>query len=36
MFGEGNTRVWELLHGWLGDYFPAAAAAKKAAAGSHR
>src|SRR5229473_3557770 len=34
MFGEGNTRVWDLLRGWLGDYFPATAAAvKKAAAG---
>jgi pimeloyl-ACP methyl ester carboxylesterase len=36
MFGEGNTRVWELLRGWLGDYFPATAAAKKVAAGLHR
>ena len=27
MFGEGNTRVWDLLRGWLGDYFPAAKAA---------
>ena len=36
MFGEGNTRVWDLLRGWLGDYFPAIAAAKKAAAGLHR
>jgi pimeloyl-ACP methyl ester carboxylesterase len=25
MFGEGNTRVWELLRGWLDRYFPAAA-----------
>ena len=35
MFGENNTRVWDLLRGWLGDYFPATAAApaKKAAAG---
>ena len=32
MFGEGNTRIWELLRGWLGDYFPAMAAAKKVAA----
>jgi pimeloyl-ACP methyl ester carboxylesterase len=23
MFGEGNTRVWELLRGWLDRYFPA-------------
>ena len=36
MFGEGNTRVWELLRGWLGDYFPATAAAEKVAAGLHR
>jgi fermentation-respiration switch protein FrsA (DUF1100 family) len=35
MFGEGNTRIWNLLRGWLGDYFPALApAAKKAAAGA--
>jgi pimeloyl-ACP methyl ester carboxylesterase len=34
MFGEGNSRVWDLLRGWLGEYFPATAApAKKAAAG---
>jgi fermentation-respiration switch protein FrsA (DUF1100 family) len=32
MFGEGNTRIWNLLRGWLGDYFPAVAAAKKVAA----
>ena len=32
MFGEGNTRVWDLLRGWLDDYFPAAAAARKVAA----
>jgi uncharacterized protein len=36
MFGEGNTRVWDLLRGWLGDYFLATAAAKKAAAGMHQ
>src|SRR5215468_8140433 len=37
MFGEGNTRVWDLVRGWLGDYFPAAqpAARKVAAAASH-
>jgi uncharacterized protein len=35
MFGEGNTRIWNLLRGWLGDYFSALApAAKKAAAGA--
>src|SRR5919109_1331907 len=22
MFGEGNTRIWDLLRGWLGEYFP--------------
>ena len=35
MFGEGNSRVWDLLRGWLAEYFPAAAAApaRKAAAG---
>jgi pimeloyl-ACP methyl ester carboxylesterase len=32
MFGEGNTRIWDLLRGWLGDYFPATAAAQKVAA----
>src|SRR6476660_4794237 len=32
MFGEGNIRIWNLLRGWLGDYFPALAAAKKVAA----
>src|SRR5260370_660910 len=36
MFGEGNTRVWELLRGWLDDYFPATAAVNKAAVGLHR
>ena len=29
MFGEGNTRIWNLLRGWLGDYFPAMTAVKK-------
>ena len=33
MFAESNARVWELLRGWLADYFPAIAAAQKAAAG---
>ena len=36
MFGEGNTRVWDLLRGWLGDYFPATAEAEKVAAGLQR
>jgi hypothetical protein len=25
MFGEGSTRVWDLLRGWLGRYFPVSA-----------
>ena len=35
MFGESNTRVWDLVRNWLADYFPASAAAVKmrAAAG---
>ena len=32
MFAESNTRVWNLLRGWLGDYFPAMTAVKKVAA----
>jgi len=35
MFGEGNSRVWHLLRGWLAEYFPATVAAEKRAAGSH-
>jgi pimeloyl-ACP methyl ester carboxylesterase len=35
MFGEGNTRVWDLLRGWLANYFPATAAATKVAAAAH-
>jgi pimeloyl-ACP methyl ester carboxylesterase len=35
MFGEGNTRVWDLLRGWLDTYFPATAAATKVAAATH-
>jgi pimeloyl-ACP methyl ester carboxylesterase len=37
MFGEGNTRIWDLLRGWLDAYFPAAAsvARKSAAGGAH-
>jgi hypothetical protein len=35
MFGEGNTRIWNLLRGWLGDYFPATAPkVKNVAAGA--
>jgi pimeloyl-ACP methyl ester carboxylesterase len=33
MFAEGNARVWDLLRGWLADYFPARMAAPKRAAG---
>jgi hypothetical protein len=36
MFGEGSTRVWDLLRGWLGDYLPATAAARKVAAAMGR
>jgi len=32
MFGEGNTRVWDLLRGWLGEYFRAVTAIPKRAA----
>ena len=35
MFGEGNTRIWNLLRGWLGDYFPATAATVKKVAAAH-
>ena len=36
MFGAGNTRIWDLLRGWLGDYFPVAQpATKKVAAAGH-
>jgi pimeloyl-ACP methyl ester carboxylesterase len=35
MFGESNTRVWDLLRGWLADYFPATATTtRKVAAGA--
>ena len=36
MFGEGNVRIWDLLRGWLANYFPAAEAAgrQKVAAGA--
>jgi uncharacterized protein len=35
MFGENNTRVWNLLRGWLADYFPATQpVARKVAAGA--
>jgi pimeloyl-ACP methyl ester carboxylesterase len=33
MFAEGNARVWDLLRGWLADYFPARVPAAKRAAG---
>ena len=34
MLGEGNARVWDLLRGWLANYFPVTAAAQtKVAAG---
>jgi hypothetical protein len=32
MFAESNARIWDLLRGWLADYFPAVAATTKAAA----
>jgi hypothetical protein len=32
MFGEGNIRIWNLLRGWLGDYFPALGEVKRVAA----
>jgi pimeloyl-ACP methyl ester carboxylesterase len=36
MFGEGNVRIWDLLRGWLTNYFPAVEAAgrRKVAAGA--
>jgi uncharacterized protein len=34
MFGERNTRVWNLFRDWLAEYFPATAAAPKAPAGA--
>jgi uncharacterized protein len=36
MFAEANTRVWDLLRGWLGTYFPALPATAKMAAGAGR
>jgi hypothetical protein len=32
MFGENNSRVWNLLRGWLDDYFPVTASVKTHAA----
>ena len=32
MFGENNSRVWNLLRGWLSDYFPITASVKTHAA----
>jgi uncharacterized protein len=34
MFAEGNARIWDLLRGWLADYFPATTAKAKVAAGA--
>ncbi len=34
MFAEGNARVWDLLRGWLAEYFPATATAVRKAAGA--
>jgi pimeloyl-ACP methyl ester carboxylesterase len=36
MFGEGNVRIWDLLRGWLANYFPATEGAgrRKVAAGA--
>jgi fermentation-respiration switch protein FrsA (DUF1100 family) len=31
MFGEGNTRVWDLIRGWLGEYLPVKTAAAERA-----
>ena len=36
MFGEGNTRVWDLLRGWLANYFPAVEATTRVAVGAAR
>jgi pimeloyl-ACP methyl ester carboxylesterase len=36
MFAEANARVWELLRGWLADYFPATAAVDKVRAAAGR
>jgi pimeloyl-ACP methyl ester carboxylesterase len=33
MFAESNARIWDLLRGWLADYFPATVAATRVAAG---
>jgi uncharacterized protein len=33
MFAEGNARIWDLLRGWLADYFPARLAMARRAAG---
>ena len=32
MFAEANARVWDLLRGWLAEYFPATATAERKAA----
>jgi alpha-beta hydrolase superfamily lysophospholipase len=36
MFAETNARVWDIVRGWLAEYFPARQAAAKAAAGMAR
>jgi pimeloyl-ACP methyl ester carboxylesterase len=36
MFGEGNTRVWDLVRAWLAAYFPLAVAATRPAAAAAR
>jgi uncharacterized protein len=35
MFGENNTRVWNLVRDWLADYFPATQAATRKVAAAH-
>src|SRR5499427_7201279 len=35
MFAEGNVRIWDLLRGWLADYFPATQAATRKVAAAH-
>jgi hypothetical protein len=31
MFADGNSRIWDLLRGWLHEYFPAMTTAGKLA-----
>ena len=35
MFGESNTRVWNLVRDWLAEYFPATQAATRKVAAAH-